>query len=130
MPSTLIEVRRRYTPAEQAALMDAVHEALVSAFRIPAEDRFIRLTEFEPHAMVNGLGAGVADTYTRVTVDCFSGRSIEAKRALYGQIVERLAGHGIPRGDVSILLRESPPENWGSGGVPASDYDLGFKIDV
>ena len=80
--------------------------------------------------MVNGLGAGVADTYTRVTVDCFSGRSIEAKRALYGQIVERLAGHGIPRGDVSILLRESPPENWGSGGVPASDYDLGFKIDV
>ena len=130
MPSTLIEVRRTYTPAQQVALMNAVHEALVAAFKIPDDDRFIRLRKFEPHAMVNGRSDGVRDTYTRVTIDCFSGRSIEAKRALYRQIVERLAVHDIPHDDVSILLRESPPENWGSGGVPASDYDLGFKIDV
>lgn len=130
MPSTLIEVRRKYTPDQQVALMNAVHEALVAAFKIPNDDRFIRLTEFEPHAMVNGLGEGVADTYMRVTIDCFSGRSIEAKRELYRQIVERLAVHGIPHDHVSILLRESSSENWGSGGVPASDYDLGFKIEV
>ncbi|MHA3835730.1 tautomerase family protein [Terrabacter sp. AAH1] len=130
MPSTLIEVRRTYPPDQQVALMNAVHEALVAAFKIPNDDRFVRLTEFEPHAMVNGLGDGVSDTYMRVTIDCFSGRSVEAKRALYRQIVERLAVYGIPPQDISILLRESPPENWGSGGVPASDYDLGFKIDV
>src|SRR6478735_9913283 len=130
MPSTLIEVRRSYTPDEQVDLMNAVHGALVAAFKIPEEDRFIRLTEFEPHAMVNGLHEGVADTYMRVTVDCFSGRSISAKRALYRGIVERLGHQGIPREHVSILLRESPPENWGSGGVPASDYDLGFDINV
>ncbi|WP_076260797.1 tautomerase family protein [Intrasporangium flavum] len=130
MPSTLIEVRRSYTPAQQVDLMDAVHGALVAAFRIPEEDRFIRLMEFEPHAMVNGLEEGVADTYLRVTIDCFSGRSIGAKRELYRQIVERLAEHGIPREHVSILLRESPPENWGSGGVAASDYDLGFEVNV
>jgi phenylpyruvate tautomerase PptA (4-oxalocrotonate tautomerase family) len=130
MPSTLIEVRRKYSPDQQIALMNAVHEALVAAFKIPNDDRFIRLAEFEPHAMVNGLAGGIADAYTRVTIDCFSGRSIGAKRALYRQIVERLAEHGIPHDSVSILVRESPPENWGSGGVPASDYDLGFKIDV
>jgi len=130
MPSTLIEVRRRYTAQEQVALIDAVHAALVAAFRIPEADRFVRLIALEPHAMVNGLHEGVADTYMRVTIDCFSGRSIEAKRALYRGIVERLGHQGIPREHVSILLRESPPENWGSGGVPASDYDLGFDINV
>jgi phenylpyruvate tautomerase PptA (4-oxalocrotonate tautomerase family) len=130
VPSTLIEVRRTYTPDQQVALINAVHAALVAAFKIPEDDRFIRLAEFEPHAMVNGLQDGVADTYTRVTIDCFSGRSIEAKRALYRQIVERLGERGIPGAHVSILLRESAPENWGSGGIPASDYDLGFDIHV
>jgi phenylpyruvate tautomerase PptA (4-oxalocrotonate tautomerase family) len=130
MPSTLIEVRRTYTRSEQVALIDAVHEALVEAFRIPEEDRFARFTEFAPHAMVNGAQHGVADTYTRVTIDCFSGRSIEAKRALYREIVDRLGEHGIPREHVSILLRESAPENWVAGGIPASDYDLGFEINV
>ncbi|CAN7559940.1 tautomerase family protein [Terrabacter sp. LjRoot27] len=130
MPSTLIEVRRSYTPEQQVALIDAVHAAIVTAFKIPESDRFIRLAEFEPHVMVNGLQAGVADTYTRVTIDCFAGRSIDAKRALYRQLVERLEAHGIPREHVSILLRESPPENWGTGGIAASDYDLGFDINV
>jgi phenylpyruvate tautomerase PptA (4-oxalocrotonate tautomerase family) len=130
MPSTLIEVRRTYTPEAQVQLMNAVHSALVVAFKIPVEDRFIRLAEFAPHAMVNGLRDGVADTYMRVTIDCFSGRSIAAKRELYREIVGRLGEHGVPREHVSILLRESPPENWGAGGVAASDYDLGFEINV
>ncbi|GAA2151552.1 phenylpyruvate tautomerase PptA (4-oxalocrotonate tautomerase family) [Humibacillus xanthopallidus] len=130
MPSTLIEVRRTYTAEEQVQLMNAVHDALVAAFKIPVEDRFIRLAEFAPHAMVNGLHDGVSDTYVRVTIDCFSGRSIAAKRELYREIVDRLGEHGVPREHVSILLREGPPENGGAGGVAASDYDLGFEINV
>jgi phenylpyruvate tautomerase PptA (4-oxalocrotonate tautomerase family) len=130
MPSSLIEVRRSYTPQQQVALIDAVHEALVAAFKIPEEDRFIRVHCYEPHAMVNGLPEGVADSYTRVTIDCFSGRSIQAKRDLYREIVERFEALDIPRENVSILLRESAPENWGAGGRAASDYDLGFDITV
>jgi phenylpyruvate tautomerase PptA (4-oxalocrotonate tautomerase family) len=130
MPSSLIEVRREYTREQQVALIDAVHAALVVAFKIPEEDRFIRLFAYEPHAMVNGLSAGVPDGYTRVTIDCFSGRSIDAKRNLYREIVERLETLEIPRENVSILLREFSPENWGAGGRAASDYDLGFDINV
>jgi phenylpyruvate tautomerase PptA (4-oxalocrotonate tautomerase family) len=44
--------------------------------------------------------------------------------------VDRLAEHDIPRAHVSILLRESPPENWGAGGIAEGDYDLGFDINV
>lgn len=130
MPSSLIEVRRSYTPQQQVALIDAVHGALVAAFKIPKEDRFIRVLSYESHAMVNGLTPGVADSYTRVTIDCFSGRSIEAKRNLYLEIVQRLETLDIPRENVSILLRESAPENWGAGGRAGSDYDLGFDINV
>lgn len=130
MPSTLIEVRRSYSPEQEVAIIDAVHGALVTAFRIPVEDRHARFVVFEPHRMVRGLEAGQADAYTRVTIDCFSGRSLDAKRALYREIVERLEPLGIPREDVSILLRESGVENWGSGGRAAVDVDLGFEINV
>lgn len=80
--------------------------------------------------MVNGPEDGVADAYTRVTIDCFAGRTIEAKRDLDHKIVERLEAIGIPRDGVSILLRESAVENWGAGGQAASDYDLGFDVNV
>ena len=130
LPSTLIEVRRRYTAQQEIAIIDAVHESLVAAFKIPREDRVIRLATFEPQRMVNGLEEGQADAYTRVTIDCFAGRSIDAKRNLYREIVERLEPHGIPHDSVSILLRESAVENWGAGGRAASDVDLGFEVNV
>jgi phenylpyruvate tautomerase PptA (4-oxalocrotonate tautomerase family) len=130
MPSSLIEVRRTYGPRDQANLIDTVPGALVAAFKIPEEDRYVRVLTYDAHAMVNGLGPGAPDTYTHVTIDCFAGRTIDAKRQLYREIVERLELLGIPRQDVSILLRESPTENWGSGGQAASDYDLGFTIHV
>ena len=107
-----------------------MHTALVAAFKIPEEDRFVRVLTYPPHSMVNGLTAGTPDNYMRVTIDCFSGRSMDAKRNLYREIVERLESLEVQREDVSILLRESPPENWGAGGRAASDYDLGFNIHV
>ncbi|WAH98587.1 hypothetical protein [Arthrobacter sp. MMS18-M83] len=58
MPSSLVEVRRYYTPEEEVAIMDAVHASLVSAFKIPEEDRYVRLVSYEPHRMVNGPDAG------------------------------------------------------------------------
>ena len=112
-------------------MMDAVHESLVSAFRIPQEDRHVRLIEYLPHRLLRGTGEPRADHYTRVTIDCFAGRSIDAKRALYREIVARLATLGVPPEDVSILLRESPIENWGiRGGAAACDLDLGFIVEV
>ena len=69
MPSTLIEIRRPCPPAEELALMDAVHAALVAAFRIPVTDRHVRLLAYEPHRMLRGSDPPCADRYTRVTID-------------------------------------------------------------
>jgi len=70
------------------------------------------------------------DRATIVTIDCFAGRSLEAKRRLYAEIGERFEALGIPRDHVSVILQEITQENWGTRGQPASDVDLGFTIEV
>ena len=108
MPVGLIEIRRPTSAEEDDALIAAVHESLVAAFEIPRGDRHHRLVTHDPSRMVRGTGDQVADNYTRITIDCFVGRSINAKRTLYREIITRLATLGIDPLDVSILLRESP----------------------
>jgi phenylpyruvate tautomerase PptA (4-oxalocrotonate tautomerase family) len=131
MPHVLVEVRREYSEAEEVALMDAVHSALRTAFRIPPSDRHVRLVAHEPHRFACPPGKTQPDRYTLVSVDAFAGRSLDAKRALYREIVESLEPLGIPRDHVSIVVRDIALTNWGiRGGVAACDVDLGFDVNV
>ncbi|EME21677.1 tautomerase family protein [Rhodococcus triatomae] len=131
MPTALIEVRRRYSDEEEVAVIDAVHGALVAAFRIPPKDKHVRLVVHEPHRFACPPGLSQPEYCTIVSIDCFAGRSGQAKRHLYTEIVDRLTALGIPRDHITITLRESGPENWGiRGGVAASDVDLGFDLHV
>jgi phenylpyruvate tautomerase PptA (4-oxalocrotonate tautomerase family) len=129
MPSTLIEVIRPYLPDEERAIVEAVQAALVDALKIPEGDRGVRLLAHEPHRVA--IPPERTDRYTLVSIDLFAGRSLDAKRNLYRAIVTNLAPLGIPSDDVKIVLREVVPENWGiRGGQPASEVELGFRIDV
>ncbi|MCB0919723.1 MAG: tautomerase family protein [Actinobacteria bacterium] len=131
MPHAMIEVRRRWTDNEEVAIIDAVHGAMVSAFRIPTKDKHVRLMVHEPHRFAAPADLAQPEFLTIVTIDCFAGRSVDAKRKLYTEIVERLSLLGIPADHVSVLLRDSPTENWGiRGGQAACDIDLGFEIRV
>lgn len=131
MPSTIIEVRHPYSPDDQHRLIEAVHAALVEGFRIPLEDRCVRLVIHAPHAFGCSLKYSAPERATVVTVTAFAGRSLDAKRRLYAAIVERLAPLGIPRDHVKIILVEVPRENWGlRGGQPGSEIDLGFDVEV
>jgi phenylpyruvate tautomerase PptA (4-oxalocrotonate tautomerase family) len=108
-----------------------VHGALLAAFRIPESDRHLRLVVHEPHRFAVPPGLAQPERFTQITIDAFAGRSIEAKRALYRAIVERLEPLGIPPDHVSILVRDAPRENWGiRGGQAASDVELGFDVNV
>lgn len=71
------------------------------------------------------------ERFTHITIDCFSGRTLETKRKLYQQLVKNLVAFGIPEDHILITLRESLLENWGiCGGQAACDVDLGFKVNV
>jgi len=62
----------------------------------------------------------------------FAGRSLSAKRHLYEAIVRNLGQPPIriSSDDILIVLHEVPLENWGVGGHPAGEVDLGFKVSV
>ena len=131
MPSTIIEVRRSYSPDQEGLIIEAVQSALIEGFKIPQDDRCVRLLTHEPHRFIVPQSKSQPEFYTLVTVSAFSGRSLEAKRSLYQAMVRRLGEVGIPADHVKIMLNEIPRENWGlRGGKPGSEIDLGFKVEV
>ena len=129
MPLVKVSLIKGRSKEEKEALLEAIHSALRAAFKIPENDRNLRVYEFEPDNF--DLADEKTKDYTLIEMDVFPGRSLEAKRNLYRLIVENLKSLGIQPGDVFITLKEIPLDNWGvRGGVPASEIDLGFKLDV
>lgn len=131
MPSVLIEVRRQYSHEQEVAIIEAVHLALRESFKILPGDKNVRLVVHEPHRFACPPAREKPDFYTHISLDVFAGRSIDAKRNLYQEIVNRLEPFGIPKDHVKILIREISRENWGiRGGQAGCDVELGFNIDV
>ncbi|MFZ4552541.1 MAG: tautomerase family protein [Aquabacterium sp.] len=129
MPLAKIEVRKSRPPEQVQAIIDAIYLAQREALKVPEHDRQIRYIEHKPEHFA--APPGKSDNYTVVEICMFPGRSLDAKRALYQAIVDRLEPLGIPRDEVFIVLHEPPLDNWGfRGGIPASEMDLGFKLNV
>ena len=129
MPLVRIDVRKGRARSEKAALLEAMHAALVEALKIPDDDRTQRLCEHEAEDFE--IPPTKTERYTVIEITMFPGRSLNAKRHLYGAIVRNLASLGVASSDVFIVLHEPPMENWGvRGGVPASEVNVGFKVDV
>jgi phenylpyruvate tautomerase PptA (4-oxalocrotonate tautomerase family) len=128
MPIAKIEVCRPRHPEQVAALIDAVYQAQLEALKVPADDKQIRYVEHRPEHCP--IPPGKTENYTFVEFLLFPGRSLAAKRKLYEGIVRRLGERGIQRTDIIIVLHESPLDNWGIRGQPASEVDLGFNLDV
>lgn len=129
MPLAKIEVRKQRSRPEIEAMIEAVYQAQREALKVPENDRHIRYAEYaqEDFAVPDGF----SENHTLVEITIFPGRSLQAKRDLYRGIVERFRALGIPPQEVFIVLNEPPLENWGlRGGIPASEMDLGFKLDV
>lgn len=128
MPNATIEIRRQYSREEETGIIDAVHAAMIEGLKIPEGDKTVRLVVHEPHRFPAPPGD---ERYTLVDIDLMAGRSLDAKKALYRAIVSNLKPFGIPGDLIKVLLRESPAENWGiRGGVPASEVELGFEVNV
>jgi phenylpyruvate tautomerase PptA (4-oxalocrotonate tautomerase family) len=128
MPSTTI-VTGQWAIGRETKLIAAVQSAFVSAIKTPDWDRDIVVALYDGSRRI--VPHGKSERFTRIEIKLFSGRSMAAKRNLYRDIVENLSALGIPKNEIKILLIEIPPQNWGiQGGQPASEVDVGFKIDV
>ena len=123
-----IEVRKSRSAAEIADLIDAVYQALREALKVPEDDSQIRYIEHKPEHFA--VPPGNPENCTFVEITLFPGRSLDAKRKLYQSIVRRFGELGIVPSDIVIVLNEPSLDNWGIRGVPASEIDIGFKLDV
>ncbi len=129
MPLVKLSMIEGRTLDEKHAVADAVYAALVESFKIPVYDRNIRIEEYERENYI--LPPGKSEKYVLVEITAFSGRTVDAKRLLYKNIIDNLKKLGIDAMDIFIVVYEEPLENWGiRGGIPACDLDLGFKVDV
>lgn len=129
MPQVRIETRDHWLNGRHEALFDAIQAAMVEAIKIPEDDRCYRLVTYdEAHfPLVPGHG----DRFTIIEIALFQGRSPAAKRNMYAAIARNLkAAFGLDTHDIRVVLEEAPRENWGIDGKPASEIDLGFKIEV
>lgn len=128
MPSTRITTGA-WARGREMAIIDAVQAGLEAGLKIPDWDRDVVVNTYDEGTRI--VPTGRSQMYTRIEVQLFSGRSMEAKRRLYGAIVESVSALGVPKTEIKIILVEVPPENWGiRGGIPASEIDLGFDIKV
>lgn len=131
MPSILIETRQEYNTETEVGIMDAVHSALIDCFKILPHDKNIRLISHPAHRFACPPKCDKPDYYTHISIDCFAGRSLDAKRKLYQTIVHNLEAYGIPKDHVKIMLREISAENWGiRAGQAACDVQLGYQINI
>lgn len=128
MPSTRIETRAGWLGERQADLLEAVQRALVEGIRIPDRDRCVRLHELPASAMLVPPGRGTE--YTVIEISMFKGRSLEAKRRLYGALARELSAFGVAARDLKVLIHEPDRQNWSVGGVALSDVELDFKVEV
>jgi len=123
MPLVRISVIRGKSAAPLPDLGNAVHQALVEAVGVPAQDRFQVLSEHASGELVydpSYLGIERSDGIVIVQITFSAGRSLEQKRALYRRIAERLSDLGVRPADVWVNLVEVARENWSFGNGIAS----------
>lgn len=130
MPLVKISIIEGRSLSEKKRLLDAVHSSLVEAFKIPDRDRVQRIVEFKKDDFE--IPQDRTGFFTIIEITILPGRSLEAKKNLYTTINQKLSGIGYQNpNDIVIVLNEPDLNNWGiRGGKPASEVDIGFRLDV
>jgi 4-oxalocrotonate tautomerase len=120
MPLVRIALPSGKSADHRKAVSEAVHDALVDAFGIPADDRFQIITEHGAGVEIvrpaSYLGIDYSDGLTIIQITANDTRTVDQKKALYRQIADRLAaGAGLRVQDVLVSLVEVKKENWSFG---------------
>ncbi len=128
MPLVKVHMRGGKSKEHKKVVLDGVHLALMSAFKIPVNDRILLLSEYDAEHF-----DGRDENFTIVEILAYSGRTKDMKKQLYRDIVKNLckSATNLQPTDIFIILNDIPKENWGiRGGLMASEVDMGFKPDV
>ena len=118
MPLLTFDLLAGRSPEQVTTLLDAAHDAVVSAFGVPERDRYQIVHEHpETHFVVQDTGLGLERSRDVVVVQMTSRpRSQEQKEAFYRLLVENLQRRcGIAPTDVMVSIRENTDADWSFG---------------
>jgi 4-oxalocrotonate tautomerase len=119
MPFVNISLRTGTSAEYRRAIADGVHQAMVEAIAIPADDRFQVISEYSAENLIYDpqyLGVKRSDRVVFIQIALSTGRKPAQKRVLYKRITELLAkAPGVRPEDVVIHLVEVVWENWSFG---------------
>lgn len=130
MPLVKVEILKGKTQEYKLSILDGIHKALVESLGIPDDDRIQRIYELDKDNFE--FPPNKSENFCIIELTIFAGRTNETKKKIFSAIVNNLEkSPGIKRTDVLIVINEPSLENWGiRGGIPASEANLGFKVDV
>ena len=120
MPLVTLTVRKPKSAAFKAAVLDAVHAALVSS-GVPPADKFQRVLELEPadfryDATYPDLQSARTEDFVLIEILWSVGRSVKVKRKLLEELLPALARQGLNPEHVMVCFKETNWENWSFGG--------------
>ena len=117
-PLIRIDVIEGRSEAEIKAPLDAVHRAVVAAFKVPERDRYQILQEHpRSHMIIEDTGLNIPRTDKVVVVQVVSRpRTQEKKEAFYRLLTEELEkACGISPADVVVSIVENTDADWSFG---------------
>ncbi|HEY2624102.1 MAG TPA: tautomerase family protein [Dyella sp.] len=119
MPLVRISLRRGKSPQHIAALRNGIYRAMIEAFNVPQNDRFILVQQHDADEFdydPNYLDIPRSDDLVIIQITCNNTRTVEQKQAFYARIAELLSAEpGLRPQDVFISLLETAKENWSFG---------------
>jgi 4-oxalocrotonate tautomerase len=119
MPLARIDMPAGKPPAYRAAVGEVVYSAMLSALKVPNNDRFQIITEHSAGDLViNAEYLGIRRSADAIVIQITlnEGRTLELKQAFYKSVADGLHERvGLRREDVFINLVEVKKENWSFG---------------
>ena len=124
MPFTRISLRDGKSPAYLRAIADSLDRALVDAFEVPENDRFVVFHQHRDDELIfdRGYGGGPrSDDVILFHVTTGRTRSADTTARFFRRLVDNLqAAPGVRPEDVMIVFANSAIDDWSFGsGVPA-----------
>lgn len=118
MPLLRVDLYEGRTDAELKTLLDALHRAMLAAFKVPTRDRYQIVTEHKSSRMImedTGLDIPRTDKFVFIQITTRP-RSREMKETFYKLAVEELQKCcGISPSDVMINMVTCSDEDWSFG---------------
>jgi len=119
MPLVRVSILKGKPPEYRRAILSNIYQAMIEAFGVPAEDRFMVLSEHDESDFAFSptyLDIPRTSDLIMIQITANNTRTLDQKKALYAKIVELLVKNpGVRPEDVLISLVEVAKENWSFG---------------